>query len=118
VPVLAASAAFAVGEGRRWTVGLSRAPGEAVAFYLTIAAATAVGAALNITPLDPMRALYWSAVINGVVAVPLMVLLMLMTAQRRVMGEFAIKGWLRALGWASTAVMGACVGAMMVGWVV
>jgi Mn2+/Fe2+ NRAMP family transporter len=63
------------------------------------------GVRLNFTPIDPIRALYWSAVINAVVAVPVMVLPMLVTAQTRIMGEFALRGWLRLLGWASTAAM-------------
>jgi hypothetical protein len=67
--------------------------------------ATLIGVGLNFTPINPIKALYWSAVINGVVAVPVMVILMLMTAERRIMGEFTVKGWLRALGWISTAAM-------------
>ncbi len=72
VPVLAGSAAYAVSEARRWRVGLSREPNEAVAFYVTLCIAAAVGVALNFTPINPIAALYWSAVINGVVAVPIM----------------------------------------------
>jgi Mn2+/Fe2+ NRAMP family transporter len=68
------------------------------------------------TPIDPIKALYWSAVINGVVAVPVMTVMMLMTAQRRVMGKFVIVGWLRWLGWASTLAMAACVIGMAAGW--
>jgi Mn2+/Fe2+ NRAMP family transporter len=116
VPVLAGSAAYAIGEGRRWPVGLDRRPKEAVAFYATIAAATLIGIGVNFTPLNPIQALYWSAVINGVVAMPVMVLLMLMTASRDIMGEFIITGWLRALGWLSTAAMAACVAGMMATW--
>jgi Mn2+/Fe2+ NRAMP family transporter len=72
--------------------------------------------ALTLTPLDPMRALYWSTVINGLVAVPVMIVMMLITAQPRVMGKFVITGWLRRLGWAATLAMALCVGAMAVGW--
>jgi Mn2+/Fe2+ NRAMP family transporter len=79
VPVLAGSAAYALGEGRRWPVGLDRRPKEAAAFYASVAIATLMGIGLNFTPINPIKALYWSAVINGVVAVPVMVLLMLMT---------------------------------------
>ena len=112
VPVLAGSAAYALAEGRRWPVGLAREPGEAGAFYLSLVVATMIGVALDFTPINPIKALYWSAVINGVVAVPVMVILMVMAAQRRIMGEFTVAGWLRALGWLSTAFMAACVAGM------
>ncbi len=105
VPVLAGSAAYPVSEARRWRVGLSREPSEAVAFYVTLVIATLIGIGFNFTPINPISALYWSAVINGVVAVPIMVLIMLMTARRRVMGVFAVTGWLRGLGWACAVGM-------------
>jgi Mn2+/Fe2+ NRAMP family transporter len=116
VPVLAGSAAYGIGEGRRWPVGLTRQPREAWAFYTTVAVATVIGAGLNFTPISPIKALYWSAVINGIVAVPVMVILMLMTAEKRIMGEFVIRGWLRWLGWASTGAMILCVGGMFISW--
>ena len=118
IPVLAGSAAYALAEGRRWPVGLGRRPKEALAFYFSLAVATALGIGLNFTPIDPIKALYWSAVINGVVAVPVMVILMLMTANRSIMGEFTIGGWLRALGWLATVAMGACVCGMFATWLV
>jgi NRAMP (natural resistance-associated macrophage protein)-like metal ion transporter len=116
VPVLAGSAAYAVSEARRWRVGLSREPSEAVAFYVTLCIAAAVGIGLNFTPINPIAALYWSAVINGVVAVPIMVLLMLMAGRRSVMGEFAIGGPLRVLGWLATAAMLASIAGMAATW--
>jgi NRAMP (natural resistance-associated macrophage protein)-like metal ion transporter len=116
IPVLAGSAAYAVGEARKWPIGLSREPKEAVAFYSTLTAAAIIGAGITFSPIDPIKALYWTAVINGVVAVPVMTVLMLMTAQTRVMGKFTIDGWLRWLGWASTIAMAACVAGMIVGW--
>jgi Mn2+/Fe2+ NRAMP family transporter len=116
VPVLAGSAAYAVGESRRWPVGLARHPMEAKAFYSVIAIATLIGMILNFTPLNPIKALYWSAVINGVVAVPVMAVMMLMTANPKVMGEFTISGVLRWLGWVATAVMAASVVGMVVTW--
>ncbi len=115
IPVLAGSAAYAIGEGRKWTVGLGRKPREAAAFYVTLALAGAIGIALNFTPISPIAALYWSAVINGVLAVPVMVLLMLMARRRDVMGKFAIAGPLQWLGWLSTAAMTLCVVAMIAG---
>ena len=71
IPVLAGSAAYAVAEARHWPVGLARQPREALAFYFSLAVATLVGVALNFTPINPIKALYWGAVINGVVAVRL-----------------------------------------------
>jgi Natural resistance-associated macrophage protein len=71
VPVLAGSAAYAIGEAFKWPVGLSRKPRRATAFYLTLAATTGVGVAVTLSGLDPIKALYWSAVINGIVAVPI-----------------------------------------------
>jgi NRAMP (natural resistance-associated macrophage protein)-like metal ion transporter len=117
VPVLAGSAAYAVGEACKWPVGLARKPKHATAFYSTLTAATVLGMAIIWTPIDPIKALYWSAVINGAVAVPVMTVMMLMTARHKVMGKFTVKGWLRTLGWASTAAMAACVLGMVLGWV-
>lgn len=117
IPVLAGSAAYAVGEARRWTVGLARQPKRAVAFYSVLTAAALIGAGITLSPIDPIKALYWSAVINGVVAPPIMIVMMLMTANRRVMGQFVIRSWLRYLGWTSTAAMICCVVAMTVSWV-
>jgi len=105
VPVLAGSAAYAVGEARRWPVGLSRKPLEAKAFYVTIALATALGAAVNVAAINPMKALLWAAVINGIVAVPVMVLLVRLAANRKVMDRFVVAGPWRLLGWIATAVM-------------
>jgi NRAMP (natural resistance-associated macrophage protein)-like metal ion transporter len=118
VPILAGSSAYAIGEARRWPVGLSRRPKKAIAFYSTLAAASGLGVAITWSPIDPIKALYWTAVINGIIAVPVMTVMMLMTAQSRVMGKFIIKGWLRWLGWASTLAMGACAVGMIIGWFV
>jgi NRAMP (natural resistance-associated macrophage protein)-like metal ion transporter len=105
VPILAGSAAYAVSETFGWTEGLDRQPREAKAFYGVIAVATAGGIALNFIGIDPMKALYWAAVVNGLLAPPLMVVTMLIARNRAVMGELAISGWLEAGGWLSTAVM-------------
>jgi NRAMP (natural resistance-associated macrophage protein)-like metal ion transporter len=118
IPVLAGATAYAVGEGRRWPVGLARRPKEAAAFYAVLALSGAIGIALNFTPINPISALYWSAVINGVLAVPVMMLLMLMARHRNVMGSFVIGGPLYWLGWLSTAAMAASVVAMAVVWFV
>jgi hypothetical protein len=114
VPVLAGSAAYAVSEAAGWPVGLARPPRNAVAFYLTLALAMLIGIGLNFTSINPISALYWSAVVNGVAAVPIMVLMMIMTARSRVMGEFTIGYGLKTLGWAATVAMVACVIGMAV----
>lgn len=114
VPVLAGSAAYAVAEAARWPVGLSRKPREAKAFYATVTIATAIGIGLNFTPIEPIKALVWSAVINGVVAVPVMAILMLLASDPKIMKEFAIGGRLKILGWLATLVMAAAVVGMAV----
>jgi NRAMP (natural resistance-associated macrophage protein)-like metal ion transporter len=113
VPVLAGSAAYAIGEARRWPVGFSRRPLRAKAFYATIAAATLLGAIENVSRLNPVSALVWAAVINAVVAVPMMVLLMRMGSNPEIMGGFGISGWWRWLGWCATGVMAVAVCAML-----
>jgi NRAMP (natural resistance-associated macrophage protein)-like metal ion transporter len=112
VPVLAGSAAYALGEACRWPVGLSRGPQEAKAFYGTLAAAVAMGAAFNLLGVDPIRALYWSAVVNGVAAAPLLALTVLVASRRDTMGEFTIGPTLRAAGWATVALLAASAAAM------
>lgn len=107
VPVLAGSAAYALGEARRWPVGLSRAPLQARAFYGAIAAATLLGAFANVIHISPIKALVWAAVINGVVAVPVMALVMMLGARADIMGDFRISGVLKVTGWIATGVMAA-----------
>jgi NRAMP (natural resistance-associated macrophage protein)-like metal ion transporter len=106
IPVLAGSAAFALGETFKWRTGLEQKPGRAKLFYGAITAATLGGMIISFTPLDPIKMLYWSAVINGVVAVPLMVLIMLLASRRKTMGRFPVPVALKGLGWAATCVMG------------
>jgi NRAMP (natural resistance-associated macrophage protein)-like metal ion transporter len=118
IPVLAGATAYAVGEGRRWPVGLARKPKEAVAFYAVLALSAAIGIALNFTSINPISALFWSAVINGVLAVPVMVLLMIMARRKDVMGHFTIGGPLYWLGWLSTAAMALSVVAMGTGFLI
>jgi NRAMP (natural resistance-associated macrophage protein)-like metal ion transporter len=105
VPVLAGSAAYGVSEVFGWTEGLDRQPREAKAFYATIAAATLCGVALNFTSLDPVKALYWSAVINGILAAPLMAVMMVVASNPRVMGRLTLPRTMVVLGWLATAVM-------------
>ena len=105
LPVLAGSAAYAMGEAFGWHVGLARKPQRAKAFYATIGVAMVIGTVLNFTPIDPVKALFWSAVINGVVAVPVMVAMMLLSSNRAVMGDFRLPPILKLIGWIATLVM-------------
>jgi NRAMP (natural resistance-associated macrophage protein)-like metal ion transporter len=114
VPVLAGSAAYAVSESFDWKSGLDMKLHEAMEFYGIIAIATVGGVALNFTHLDPMRALVWSAEINGVIAVPIMAIMMLLASREDIMGRFVIRPRLRRLGWAATAVMAVTVAGMFV----
>jgi Mn2+/Fe2+ NRAMP family transporter len=114
VPVLAGSAAYAVGEARRWPVSLAREPRRAKAFYATLALATMLGALLDFTPISPIRALYLTAVINGVVAVPVMIVMMHITGNPAIMGKFPVSDGLRLTGWLSTGVMAVAAAAMCI----
>ena len=116
VPVLAGSGAYAFGEALGWTTRLDRKPLDAKAFYGTIAVSTLIGILINFVGLDPIKALFWSAVINGVVAVPLMVIIMFMAVRRDVMGRFVLPRALWAMGWLCTGVMAVAVGLMFATW--
>ena len=105
IPVLAGSGAYALAETMGWRVGLARLPRDAKAFYATIVVGTLIGVGFNFVHIDPIKALFWTAVINGLVAVPLMVVMMIMTTQPRVMGRFTLPPLLRIVGWISTAAM-------------
>ena len=105
IPVLAGSAAYGVGEMFGWTSGLRRKPREARAFYAVIAVATLAGAALNFTAIDPIKALYWSAVMNGVLAAPLMAVMLVIALNKRVMGRLTLPMPMALLGVAATIVM-------------
>lgn len=112
VPVLAGSAAYAFGESRGWKCGLENKPWEAVGFYSVIGAATLLGVGIGFSPLDPVKALFWSAVINGVAAVPIIAAMMWVASRRRLMGGFRAGGPLIVLGWLATAVMAVAALAM------
>jgi NRAMP (natural resistance-associated macrophage protein)-like metal ion transporter len=105
VPVLAGSAAYGVSEVFGWTEGLDRRPKEAKAFYATIAVAALGGVALNFTAIDPVKALYWSAVVNGVLAAPVMAVMMLIAMNRRIMGWLTLPRPMLVVGWLATIVM-------------
>ncbi len=105
VPVLAGSAAYAVAETFRWSSSLGMELKSAKGFYAIIALATLVGVLLDFSPIDPVKALLWSAVINGVISVPLMIAMMRIATQQKVMGIFVIGARLKWLGWLATGVM-------------
>lgn len=112
VPVLAGSVAYAVGEIEGWRTGLDNMPWQAKGFYGVIGAAVLLGIGIDFSPIDPFQALYWSAVLNGLIAVPMMAAMMFV-AHHRCMGKFHPGPGLTALGWLSTAVMAAAALAML-----
>ena len=112
VPVLAGSAAYAVAETFKWRRGLDRKLREARGFYAIVAVATLGGIALTFSPIDPIKALFWSAVINGVISVPVLIVMMLLAGNPSVMGQFVSGPRLKFVGWLATAVMAAAVCAM------
>jgi Mn2+/Fe2+ NRAMP family transporter len=105
VPILAGSAAYAVTEMVGVAGSLDAKPLDARLFYATIAVTTLAGASLNSIGIDPVRALYWAAVLNGVLAAPLMVMMMLIVRNRRAMGRLTAGPWTTAMGWSATLVM-------------
>jgi NRAMP (natural resistance-associated macrophage protein)-like metal ion transporter len=113
VPVLAGSAAYAVAETFRWKHGLDLKPHQARGFYTIVAVATGGGVLLNFIGIDPIRSLVWAAVINGVAAVPIMAVMMLLATDSRVLGKFAVRSWLKVAGWLAMATMAAAVAAML-----
>ena len=114
IPVLAGSAAYGVAEAFGWTSTLEAKFPQAVGFYTIILSATVIGFAIGFTPLDPIRLLIWTAVINGIVAVPIMVIMMLIVTRRAAMGHFQAHPWLAATGWGATALMAATVLTLLV----
>jgi NRAMP (natural resistance-associated macrophage protein)-like metal ion transporter len=114
VPVLASAAAYGIGEGCQWRVSLERRPKQAVGFYSAIGIAITTGLLLNFWRINPVRALYWAAILNGIVAAPLMCVIMMMASNRKVMGKFVIPAYLRWVGWCATAVMVCvCIGVVL-----
>ncbi|WP_295140039.1 Nramp family divalent metal transporter [uncultured Reyranella sp.] len=114
VPVLAGSAAYALGEVRGWRIGLEHGFGEARPFYITIAVAILAGLGVVLLPIDPIKALIWSAVLNGVIVVPIIGAMMIVASRREIMGKFTATPWQRALGWLTLALMAAAAVGMFV----
>jgi NRAMP (natural resistance-associated macrophage protein)-like metal ion transporter len=113
LPVLAGSGAYALGEALHWSVGLERKASEAKAFYGVLCLSTVIGLFLNFIGINPIQALVWSAIINGVTAAPIMGFMMLMASSRKVMGKFALPLYLRVFGWGATLIMAAAAVAMV-----
>jgi NRAMP (natural resistance-associated macrophage protein)-like metal ion transporter len=118
VPVLAGSAAYAVADVFHWRSGLDHTLAEAKGFYGTLIAATVIGTLIDFTPVDPIRALVWSAVVNGIVAVPIMAVMIWLGSNREILGDYTISVRHRVLGWFATAVMLGAVVAMIGSWLV
>jgi len=117
VPVLAGSAAYGLGEALKWPTGLERKPLEAKGFYVILAISTLIGLGMNFfTSIDPVKALFWSAVINGVVAPPVMLVMMLMSTNPKVMGKFTISKYLKIGGWLATSVMFVAAAGLFLTW--
>jgi NRAMP (natural resistance-associated macrophage protein)-like metal ion transporter len=113
VPVLAGSAAYAVAESFRWRIGLGLPLAKARGFYAILTIATLLGVAIDLSGVDSIKMLLWAAIVNGVIAVPIMTVMMLLAAKPAVMGQFVVGHKLRALGWLATGVMAAAVVAMI-----
>jgi NRAMP (natural resistance-associated macrophage protein)-like metal ion transporter len=114
VPVLAGSAAYAVSEAFGWKSGLSRGFHEARGFYTIIIAATVIGTLMSTVEVDPIKALVWSAIVNGVISVPIMVVMMMIGQSRALMGPLTISMRHRFFGWAATGVMGIAVAGLFI----
>jgi Mn2+/Fe2+ NRAMP family transporter len=113
VPVLAASAGYAVADAFGWRAGLDHDVVEAKGFFGVIAASTIIGTLIDFTPLDPIKALVWSAVVNGIIAVPIMAVMMWLGSRREILGEYTLTQRHRVLGWFATTVMAAAIAAML-----
>ncbi|MGB8685316.1 MAG: divalent metal cation transporter [Candidatus Binatus sp.] len=113
VPVLAGSSAYALAEALKWPIGLERKLHRAKGFYGILAVATLIGVALNFTDINPIKALFWSAVINGVAAVPIMIVMMLMTSNKSITGGLRLPTPQKAIGWIATGVMFAVAACML-----
>lgn len=112
VPVLAGSAAYAVSEVFGWKTGLSRGFREARGFYLIIAVATGVGTLMSVFEVDPIKALVWSAIVNGIISVPIMAVMMVIGQSKNLMGLYTISARHRVFGWAATGIMAVAVAFM------
>lgn len=116
VPILAGSAAYGIAEVFDWHATLEAKPKEATLFYSIIAATTLAGVAINFMPIDPVKILFWAAVINGFVAVPIMTMMMLIASNKVIMGRFTLRPRLKIAGWCATGLMTLAAGALLWSW--
>jgi Mn2+/Fe2+ NRAMP family transporter len=116
IPVLAGSAAYALAEALQWPIGLERKLHRAKGFYGILCGATILGVAMNFASINPIKALFWSAVLNGVVAVPVMIVMMPLSMRKGIMSGFTLPLTLRILGWVATGVMAVTVVAIGISW--
>lgn len=116
IPVLAGATAFAVAGAAHKPYGLDHRVSSAKLFYGVLVGSMVLGAALTVSPIDPIKALFWSAIVNGVCAVPLMVAIMWLARKRQMMGKFVVRGLLWFLGWGATVVMGVAAVVMFATW--
>ncbi len=116
VPVLAGSAAYAVGEALKWPVGLERKPLEAKGFYGVLTVATLLGLAMNFFHIDPIKALVWAVVISGIIAIPIRIVMMFMASDPKVMGKFTLSLPLKILEWMTTLIMLAATIGLLATW--
>jgi Mn2+/Fe2+ NRAMP family transporter len=116
VPILTGSAAYAVCETFGWKCSLDARPGKAKEFYLILVISTLAGLLIDFIGINPMAALFWTAVINGFLAPPLLVVIMLIANRKQVMGRRVNTGWENVLGWTTTAVMFAAAIALVLTW--
>ncbi|MGB9151661.1 MAG: divalent metal cation transporter [Alphaproteobacteria bacterium] len=114
VPVLAGSAGYALAEAMGWKWGLERRANDARGFYSVIIVSVLIGLVVQYSPINPMKALFWSAVINGIVAVPLMAVIIILVTKKSVMGDFTASKPIVILGWIATAIMGAAAVLMLI----
>ena len=117
IPALAGSIAYAMAESFNWRRGLDRKPLGAPAFYAAMGAAIAVAAVMGLSDMDPIKALYWSSVLNGLLSPPLMAVVLLMASDRKLMGLAALSRGMQVLGWLATAAMAAASLALIASWV-
>jgi NRAMP (natural resistance-associated macrophage protein)-like metal ion transporter len=116
IPALAGSAAYALAEAFKWPIGLQKKLDKAWGFYATLCVATLLGVALDFTSINPIKALFWSAVINGVAAVPIMFVMMLMTSNSKLTGTLRLPMPQRIVGWTATAIMFGVAAGMITTW--
>jgi Mn2+/Fe2+ NRAMP family transporter len=114
IPALAGSGAYAIAEAMHWRGSLNDRPRVAAKFYGVLAAAVVIGLILNYTGANAVKMLFWAAVINGALSSPLIVLITLLTSDKRVMGEHVNSRWLSVLGWITAVVMFVATVAMFV----